>query len=44
MELEALAALKVVEFVADLGLIYVVFEGDSEILMNALMDNSLSLC
>ena len=43
MELEALAALKVVEFVADLGLIYVVFEGDSEILMNALMDNSLSL-
>ena len=43
VELEALAALKVVEFVADLGLIYVVFEGDSEILMNALMDNSLSL-
>ena len=43
MELEALAALKALEFAADLGLIFVVLEGDSEILMNALMDNSLLL-
>ena len=33
VELEALAALKVVEFATDLGLIYVVLEGDTEILM-----------
>ena len=43
MELEALAALKALEFAADLGLISTVLEGDSKILMNALMDNSLSL-
>ena len=43
VELEALAALKALEFTVDLGLIFVVLEGDSEILMNALMDNSLSL-
>ena len=43
VELETLVALKALEFAADLGLISVVLEGDSEILMNALMDNSLSL-
>ena len=43
VELEALAALKALEFTTNLGLIFVVLEGDSEILMNALMDNSLSL-
>ena len=44
VELETLVALKALEFAADLGLISMVLEGDSEILMNALMDNSLSLC
>ncbi|KAL0004760.1 hypothetical protein SO802_012321 [Lithocarpus litseifolius] len=43
VELEALAALKALEFAADLGLFNVILEGDSEILINALMDNSLSL-
>ena len=43
VELEILVALKALEFAADLGLISVVREGDLEILMNALMDNSLSL-
>ena len=43
VEIEILAALKALEFAADLGLISMVLEGDLEILMNALMDNSLSL-
>ena len=43
MELKTLAALKALEFATDLGLISVVLEGDSEILMNALMDNLLLL-
>ena len=43
VELEILAALKALEFAADLGLIFMVLEGDLKILMNALMDNSLSL-
>ena len=43
VEIEILAALKALEFAADLGLISMVLEGDLEILMNALMDNSLLL-
>ena len=43
VELETLAAKKALEFATDLGLDSVVLEGHSEILMNALMDNSLLL-
>ena len=43
MELETLAAAKALQFAIDLGLSKVIPEGDSEIIINAMNENSQSL-
>ena len=43
VELKTLAVAKALEFAIDLGFSSIILEGDSEILMKSLMDDSLSL-
>ena len=42
LEIETMAAVTALEFALELGLDYAILEGDSEILMNSLMEDLLS--
>ena len=42
LEIEIMAAVTALEFALELGLDYAILEGDSEILMNSLMEDLLS--